>query len=33
MVGLREKSYGEAEGKAQTWLAERFARLLRPATG
>ncbi len=25
MAGLREKSYGEAEGKAQTWLEERFA--------
>lgn len=25
MAGLREKSYGEAEGKPQTWLEERFA--------
>jgi len=24
MKGLREKSYGEAEGKAQSWLDERF---------
>jgi len=29
--GLREKSYGEAEGKAQTWLDERF--LPPPPTG
>lgn len=25
MTGLREKSCGEAEGRAQTWLEERFA--------
>ena len=30
-AGLREKSYGEAEGKPQAWLDERF--VLPPKTG